>query len=101
MWDADAYERALDFAAKAHGRQTVPGTDLSYVVHLAKVAAEVMRACALDPDADATTERESLPKAERMRDSLARIVRAPREIAMVKLAERITNLEPVTYQESA
>lgn len=131
MWDADAYKRALDFAARAHGKQTVPGSDLPYVVHLTKVAAEVMRACAEEPGVDATlavtcallhdsledagitkeqlaatfgsrvadgvdalTKREAVPKVDRMRDSLARIAAQPREIAMVKLADRITNLEP-------
>ena len=131
MWDADAYKRALDFAAKAHGKQEVPGSGFPYVVHLTKVAAEVMRACVEEPSADATlavtcallhdsiedagvtreqlvagfgervadgvdalTKRESVPKEGRMRDSLERIAKAPREIAMVKLADRITNLEP-------
>ncbi|MCK6544553.1 HD domain-containing protein [Myxococcota bacterium] len=42
----------------------------------------------------ALTKDEALPKAERMKDSLARILREPREIAMVKLADRITNLAP-------
>ena len=131
MWDADAYKRALDFAAKAHGAQQVPGSGFPYVVHLTKVAAEVMRACVEDPPADATlavlcallhdsiedagvskeqivtvfgpriadgvdalTKRDSVPKADRMRDSLDRILAQPREVAMVKLADRITNLEP-------
>ena len=42
----------------------------------------------------ALTKNEALPKAQRMADSLARIVAQPREIALVKLADRITNLEP-------
>jgi len=131
MWDADAYKRALDFAARAHAKQTMQGSDLPYVVHLTKVAQEVMRASAEEPSIDATlavtcallhdciedagvtkeqlaaqfgpkvadgvealTKRESVPKGERMRDSLERIAAQPREIAMVKLADRITNLEP-------
>ena len=138
MWDPDAYKRALDFAAKAHGAQTVPGSGLPYVVHLAKVAAEVMHACAGETAVDATlavccallhdtiedagvtraqiaaafgepvaagvdalTKRDALPKEERMRDSLARIARQPREVAMVKLADRITNLEPAPPHWSA
>src|SRR5258708_2572005 len=130
MWDQDAYKKALDFAARAHAAQQVPGSGFPYVVHLTKVAAEVMRACAEEriegslalqcallhdtiEDAsvtraqseeafgpavaagvDALTKRESLPKEERMADSLARIRAQPREVAMVKLADRITNLEP-------
>ena len=43
----------------------------------------------------ALTKNKDLPsKAERMRDSLTRIRRQPREIWMVKLADRITNLQP-------
>ena len=52
-----------------------------------------------------------LPKGEQMADSLARIQREPREVWMVKLADRITNLAPppphwsrekrITYREEA
>ena len=43
----------------------------------------------------ALTKDASLPdKAARMRDSLERIRRQPREVWMVKLADRITNLQP-------
>jgi (p)ppGpp synthase/HD superfamily hydrolase len=130
MWDQDAYKKALDFAARAHGAQQVPGSGFPYVVHVTKVAAEVMRACAEEgiegslavqcallhdtvEDAgvtraqleetfgaavaagvDALTKRESVPKEQRMADSLTRIRQQPREVAMVKLADRITNLEP-------
>jgi (p)ppGpp synthase/HD superfamily hydrolase len=130
MWDPDLYKKALDFAAKAHGTQQVPGSGFPYVVHLTKVAMEVMRACSeerLDgtlavtcailhdcmEDAGVTqaqveqtfgpqvaagvsalTKNESLAKPDAMRDSLARIKRQPPQIAMVKLADRITNLEP-------
>lgn len=38
-----------------------------------------------------------LDKAEKMRDSLARIKQQPREVAMVKLADRINNLEHPPY----
>lgn len=131
MWNPDEYKRALDFAARAHGSQAVPGSGYPYVVHLAKVAAEVMLACARETEIDATlavccailhdtmedagvtreqlcssfgervaagvdalTKREALPKEDRMRESLARIALQPREVAIVKLADRITNLEP-------
>lgn len=127
MWDADLYKRGLDFAAKAHGDQRVPGSGAPYVVHLAKVAMEVLCApegdvdlamcCALLHDSmedagvtheriaaefgvdvaagvEALTKNEQLPKAERMADSLKRIRLQPREVWRVKLADRITNLEP-------
>lgn len=129
-WDQDLFKRVLDFAAKAHGSQTVPGSGAPYVVHLVKVASELLRAhvtapfdinfamqCALLHDsaedagvkhetiaaefgarvADgvfALTKNDSLPKHEQMGDSLRRIKAQPREVWMVKLADRITNLEP-------
>lgn len=42
----------------------------------------------------ALTKNESLPKEQRMRDSLERIRQQPREVWLVKLADRITNLAP-------
>lgn len=42
----------------------------------------------------ALTKDEALPKEERMPDSLRRILAQPPEVAMVKLADRITNLAP-------
>jgi len=43
---------------------------------------------------EALTKNTSLPKAERMADSLRRIRLQPREVWLVKLADRITNLAP-------
>lgn len=40
----------------------------------------------------ALTKNASLPKNQRMQDSLERILAQPDEVAMVKLADRITNL---------
>ncbi len=129
-WNQDLFKRALDFAARAHGEQKVPGTGAPYVVHVTKVATEVLwasqtdvldvelaMACALLHDTiedagvsrqtlerdfgpevaqgvAALTKDDSLPKAERMADSLRRIRLEPRAIWAVKLADRITNLEP-------
>jgi len=46
----------------------------------------------------ALTKGTALPsKAEQMADSLARIRQQPREVWMVKLADRITNLQPPPY----
>ncbi len=42
----------------------------------------------------ALTKNDSLPKEVRMSDSLRRILEQPSEIWMVKLADRITNLQP-------
>lgn len=128
-WSQQCYLSALRFAAEAHLKQTLPGSDLPYLVHLASVAMEVMTACAVErldePDLaiqcallhdtiedtviDAVTlesrfglavaagvkalsKNPSLPKASAMQDSLERIRQQPREIWVVKLADRITNL---------
>ncbi len=42
----------------------------------------------------ALTKNSELPKPKRMLDSLERILLQPKEISMVKLADRITNLQP-------
>lgn len=49
----------------------------------------------------ALTKDERVAKVDRMTDALRRIAEQPREVAMVKLADRITNLEPPPPQWSA
>ena len=49
----------------------------------------------------ALTKDESVAKPERMADSLRRIRAQPREVWLVKLADRITNLEPAPAHWSA
>ena len=50
----------------------------------------------------ALTKNEALPKAEQMADSLARIRQQPHQVWMVKLADRINNLqEPPHYWTDA
>jgi (p)ppGpp synthase/HD superfamily hydrolase len=129
-WNQDLFKKALDFAARAHGAQQVPGSGFPYVVHVTKVATEVLHAChdsSFDQDlavgcallhdtvedagvtsaqleaafgpgvaagVQALTKDEALPKAERMADSLRRVRLQPREVWLVKLGDRITNLEP-------
>ena len=131
-WSHGKLIRSLKYAAKAHNGQTVPGSDLPYVVHVTMVAMEVIAAltredgldgdlavqCALLHDVieDTETTREDLEnefgpevfegvlalsksnilksKQEKMADSLVRIKQQPREVWMVKLADRITNLQP-------
>ncbi|MEZ4361432.1 MAG: HD domain-containing protein [Kofleriaceae bacterium] len=63
-------------------------TELTYDALVAEVGAEVADAVA------ALSKDPALPKSERMRDSLRRILALPPEAAMVKLADRITNLAP-------
>ena len=129
-WSQDEYTRAHRFAARAHQGQTLPGSDLPYLVHVQLVAMEVVAAleadpamrgdlalsCALLHDVVEDTgigpervEREfgqavadgvralskdpSLPKARRMDDSLRRICLQPPEVWLVKLADRVVNLQ--------
>ena len=135
----DPYHRALRFAGRVHGEQRLPGTELTYLVHLAGVAMEVAASalgasptsgepfdlqlavvCAVLHDTvedtpatvaelqqefgpavaqivSALSKNPALPKAEQMTDSLERIAVLPpelvREAAVVKLADRITNLQ--------
>lgn len=49
----------------------------------------------------ALTKDDALPKEARMADSLRRIRAQPPQIAMVKLADRITNLQPAPAHWSA
>ena len=126
----DLYQKASRFAAEAHAGQLVPGTEISYLLHLMQVSAEVLCALSVEPTHDtdlalacsllhdtledtsvsfeqlaeafgepvasgvqALTKNSALPKAERMADSLTRILAQPDEIALVKLADRIVNLQ--------
>ncbi|HLJ55351.1 MAG TPA: HD domain-containing protein [Chthonomonadaceae bacterium] len=130
-WSQDTYLKAYLFAANAHLGQLVPGTEISYLMHLSIVAMEVIAAlrhepgheeelavqCALLHDViedtavtfeqvatafgpavaagvGALTKRKQASKAEAMADSLSRIRQQPREVWLVKLADRICNLQP-------
>jgi len=139
-WSQEKYIRSLKYAAKAHNGQTVPGSDLPYIIHVTMVAMEVIAAlahedsldgdltiqCALLHDVIEDTERtyadiaaafgervadgvQALSKDKKvgadiddnkerkrliMLDCLSRIKQQPKEIWMVKLADRITNLQP-------
>lgn len=134
-WSPDAYMETYVFAAHAHAGQLVPGTEISYLLHIGIVAMEVLGAlrhepghnedlavrCALLHDvvedtsvgydqlaarfgagvADgvaALTKSEAIEKGVRMQDSLDRIRLCPPEVWMVKMADRICNLqEPPHY----
>lgn len=135
-WNQELFKRTLDFAAKAHGEQKILGSGAPYVVHVVKVASEILNVadgtfdvdfamqCALLHDCmedagvsfvqlqqafslkvaegvHALTKDEKVPRIDRMNDALARIRLQPREVWMVKLADRITNLEPAPPQWSA
>ena len=130
MWDQDRLKHALDYAARAHGDQRVPGSGLPYVVHVVKVASEALRAChddrTLDPDlavacallhdtvedagvavaqleatfgpavargVAALSKDPCVAHQDRMEDCLRRVRAQPREVWVVKLADRVTNLE--------
>ena len=124
------YIETYRFAAQAHQGQTVPGTNISYLMHLSLVSMEVIAALGDAPDLDgnlavqcallhdviedtpipydkvaaqfgsavadgvlALTKDGTLDKSVQMADSLNRIRQQPREVWMVKLADRITNLQ--------
>ena len=126
------YQKAIRFAALKHAEkgQTIPGTNLSYVVHLSNVAMEILFAFQHSSDFNlnfavqvallhdtledtattfqellevfdigianavaALTKNDALPKKDKMPDSLSRIKILPKEVAAVKLADRITNLQ--------
>lgn len=130
-WNPDLFQKTIEFAAEAHQGQKIPGSELTYLVHVVEVCQEVLLACALEPGlsselalccallhdvledtpvpaerieaafgADvlagvrALTKSAELPKPEAMKDSLQRILEQPAEVAAVKLADRITNLQP-------
>ncbi|HPB82657.1 MAG TPA: HD domain-containing protein [Spirochaetota bacterium] len=129
-WSRDIFADTFRYASEAHGDQKLPGSNISYVYHIALVAMEVCAAiqygsvcdadlavqCALlhdvmeDAGKDfhelqtnfgntvaegvrALTKDKTLAKELQMSDSLERILKQPREIWMVKMADRITNLQ--------
>jgi (p)ppGpp synthase/HD superfamily hydrolase len=48
VWSQSAYQKGLLFAAQAHQGQLYPGTQISYVIHLAYVSMEVIAALAIE-----------------------------------------------------
>ena len=130
MWSQDTFMRTYRFAAEAHLGQLVPGTEISYLMHLSTVSMEVIAALRTEPGHDedlavqcallhdviedttttysqveamfggavaegvsALTKNDTLVKESRMRDSLDRIRLQPDAVWMVKLADRICNLQ--------
>jgi len=127
----DIYSKAIIFAAKAHRGQSIPGSEIPYIVHCARVCCEAVSAteertdlyhellinCALLHDTLedtailyndilsefgedtakgvlALTKNKSIETSLRMQDSLLRIGKMTPEIAIVKMSDRITNLDP-------
>lgn len=126
------YQKTIKFATLKHVEkgQTIPGTNIPYVVHLSNVAMEVLIASYNTSNFDinfaiqiallhdtledtnttydelvsefnreiadgvlALTKNDSLPKSEKMLDSLNRTKLLEKEVWAVKLADRITNLQ--------
>lgn len=50
MWSQDKYQKAIKFAAKAHQWQKVPGTKISYIVHISNVCMEIFAAFCASPE---------------------------------------------------
>lgn len=127
----DIYSKAIIFAAKAHRGQSIPGSEIPYIVHCARVCYEAASAASFRHDLNhellincsllhdtledtaltykdissefgedtaegvlALTKNKSLKKNLRMHDSMQRILKLTPEIAIVKMADRITNLDP-------
>ena len=44
MWDEELFKKTMKFAGKAHGDQKVPGSETSYLAHIADVCMETMAA---------------------------------------------------------
>lgn len=126
----DLYQKAIRFAGKAHKNQKLPNSDISYIVHLANVANEVIFSLQTDKSMNAElavqaallhdciedtevtfeqiaeefsydiakgvlalTKNEELDKSIQLSDSIDRILKEPKEIWIVKMADRITNLQ--------
>lgn len=139
IFNQDIYQKAWNFACRAHKDQKIPGSDIPYCNHLGNVTMEIMCIIAIDtvdnPDlaiqtallhdviedthfhyediketfgsnvADAvlalTKDKTKISKREQMHDSLNRIKKQPKEVWMVKMADRITNLqEPPSHWNS-
>lgn len=133
MQTQSLYQKAIKFAAAKHAaqNQTIPGTNLPYVVHLSNVAMEILIASFhsenfnLDfavqvallhdtlEDTSSTfgeletefgvdiakavlalTKNTELPNDNQMQDCMRRIKLLSPEVWAVKLADRITNLQP-------
>lgn len=126
------YQDTIKFAAAKHAEkgQTIPATNLPYVVHLSNVAMEILLAFQATSDFKldyaikvallhdtiedtsatyeeiekefgtdvaqgvlALTKDDSLPKTDKMQNSIERIKLLQKEVWAVKLADRITNLQ--------
>ncbi len=131
LWSPEDYNRAYRFAARAHLGQTMPDSDLPYLVHIGLVTMEVIAGLRAEPGHDealavqcallhdviedtpvtyaqvaaefggavaagvlALSKDATLEKAQQMPDSLRRIRQQPPEVWLVKLADRICNLQP-------
>jgi len=131
LWSQDTYMKAYKFAAGAHLGQLVPGTQISYLMHISIVSMEVIAGLAHEPGHDqdlavqcallhdviedtsvtsdqvetefgpdvaagvsALTKNSSLDKHLQMEDSLNRIRQQPSAVWIVKLSDRICNLQP-------
>ncbi|MBD2596154.1 bifunctional (p)ppGpp synthetase/guanosine-3',5'-bis(diphosphate) 3'-pyrophosphohydrolase [Nostoc spongiaeforme FACHB-130] len=129
-WSQESYIKAYKFAAIAHHNQTIPGSEMPYIMHLSFVSMELIAALNVEKVANpdlaiqcavlhdtiedtgitfeqikvefgeavakgvlALTKDNSLAKHLQMADSLRRIKQQPPEVWMVKLADRISNLQ--------
>lgn len=133
MLTQNIYQKTILFATEKHHKigQTIPGTNLPYLVHLSNVAMEIIFAAHNSTDFDldfaiqlallhdtiedtdttyeelsqefsyavadgvfALSKNKSIAKENQLIDNIERIILQPKEVWSVKLADRITNLQP-------
>ena len=51
-WSQEKYIKAYTFAAQAHHGQVVPGSELTYLLHVGLVSMEIMAALTVEQDLD-------------------------------------------------
>ena len=125
------YQETITFVAERHGEQKIPGSNISYMVHLSNVCMEILLAAAHTEEfnlplavqvallhdvledtntteedlklyfgdlvtfcVQALTKPDDMPKDKKMQYSLHQIKQCSKEVWAVKLADRITNLQP-------
>lgn len=129
-WSQDKFIKAFNFAAEAHKGQYLPGSKISYMVHVSLVCMEVMALQEIEPMdnsdlavqcaalhdvvEDTLVSRKTIEKefgaavsdgvtalskkkkslSFKLINYLNKIKAQPKEIWIVKLADRITNLQP-------
>ena len=78
----ELYQKAIKFAGEKHSNQKVPGTNSNYVLHISNVAMEVLFAYNFENNFDV----DFAVQVALLHDTIE-------DTGLVKLADRITNLQ--------